>query len=470
MAHRFNGLDRNQDGPSGATGLHSRAAADDRDRVEAQQAIDDIASVRPRRPAIAAGALIIVAAAVLIYCLSVGVPFTERAKILPEAERRPRTLVVTPTSISTRVVIAGVIAAGKTVPIVAPFDGLVREKRSQLGDRVAADDVLLVMDVGEIETRVREAQSAVLKAAMAVDALDRWEESADVTRAKRALEAADTELAVLERRVEETKALLDRGIVSRNEFDGLAQQRDRQRLTVAGAQQDLAAVRNRGNADNRKLADLDLLNARARLADLERQLEGTIVRSPDAGILTRPPPSASPGAENLATVEPGVKLARGQPVFAIADTTTLVVVGKVDEIDVGQIRIGQRAEITSDAFPGPPIAGQIVSVSAEAAPLQGGGRAPSFEVRASFAGEADAKGQWIRLGMSARMAVEVTAAAQAIVVPIEAVRDASTRPTVRVRDKQIGNIRDLPVTLGSTSEKGVVVLSGLSAGDEIVLP
>lgn len=469
MAHRSDGLDRNQDGSIAAAGLQGRGSADDHDLLEAQLAVDDTAPVRSRRPAIAAGALIVVAAA-LIYWFYVGVPFPERAKVVPDAERMPRTFVVTAAPIASRVTVTGVIAAGKTVPIVAPFDGLVREKRTQLGDRVVAGEVLLVMDPGEVQTRLRDAQSALLKAAMAVDGLDRWEDSTDVTRARRVLEAAESELAVLEQRVAETKALLDRGIVSRNEFDALAQQRDRQRLTVAGAQQDLAAVRNRGSADNRKIADLDLLNARARLVDIERQVEGTVVRSPAAGVLTRPPPSASHTAESLGAVEPGVKLARGQPVFIIADTTTLTMVGKVDEVDVGRIRVGQRAEITSDAFPGPPIAGRVVSVSAEAAPLPGGGRAPSFEVRASFAGEADGKGQGIRIGMSARMAVEVAADAQAIIVPIEAVRNASSRPTVRVRDKQTHNERELVVTLGPTSETGVVVLSGLNLGDEIVLP
>ncbi|WP_371926854.1 hypothetical protein [Bradyrhizobium sp. WD16] len=41
-----------------------------------------------------------------------------------------------------------------------------------------------------------------------------------------------------------------------------------------------------------------------------------------------------------------------------------MVAGKADAVDVNHIRVGQTVSITSDAFPGAPIGGQVISVSA----------------------------------------------------------------------------------------------------------
>jgi len=370
-----------------------------------------------------------------------------------------------------RVTILGMIGAGKSVAVVSPFDGTVRERRAELGARVNTDDILVMMDGGEAESRFREAQSALLKASMALDVLNRWDNSADVMRARRTLESAEAALSTYERQAAETKALFDRGIVSRNEYDGLVQQRDTQRVGVASARQDLQTTMERGNENNRRLVELDVANAKARLSDLKQQVDGTIVRAPVAGILTRPPASGSATIQTPTVMDPGVRLTRGQPIFAIADTQTLIVTGKADESDVNQLRIAQSVTISSDAFPGDSITGRVIGVSAEADSGVGGtARAPSFEVRAAFTGRSDDHPQPIRLGMSARMTIETRNNPSAIVVPIEAVRGSSTAPIVRMRDPRTGKERDQAVVLGTTNESGVEIIKGLDIGVTIVLP
>lgn len=379
--------------------------------------------------------------------------------------RPTRLFTVTPGSMTSRLTIAGTVIAGKIVPVVAPFDGVVRERSAQLGDRVAAGDVLLVMEVGEIQSRLREAQAALLKAAMAAEQMKRWNESPDVMRMRRLLEAAEASLSALERQVTETKVLLDRGIVSRNEYDSLVRQRDGQQVSVAGSRQDLQTTLDRGNADNRRVAELDLANARARLTDLQQQLDGATIVAAAAGILARP--AASRNVRPVAAVEPGSRVTRGQPLFTIADTATFVVAGKADEVDVNHIRVGQTVSITSDAFPGAPIGGQVISVSAEANEDQNA-RVPSFDVRAAFSGDQAARHPFIRLGMSARMTIDTKNAAGALVVPVEAIRDAAS-PMVHLRDARSGQERDQPVVLGATTEDGVEVLNGVQPGDVLVI-
>ncbi|MDI3560528.1 efflux RND transporter periplasmic adaptor subunit [Bradyrhizobium sp. Arg816] len=411
----------------------------------------------------------IAAALLAIVALSLTAWFWQNSASPPRSasESTPvRTFTVAPSAVVSRLTLTGTLRAGKVVPIAAPFDGPIRERRVQLGDRVVAGDTVLVMDPGEVQSRFRDAQGSLLKASMALDVLLHWDTSPDVTRAKRALEAADAALAVLERQVTETKALFDRGIVSRNEFDGLVQQRDAQRVAAVGSRLDLQTTLARGNAENRQLADLEMKNAQARLADLKQQVDGSTVLAPSSGILVRPP-ATTPSAQGSLSTEPGSRVSRGQALFSVADLSTLLVVGRIDEVDVNRVHVGQTATITSDAFASE-IAGRIVGVSAEANTDQGGNPAPSFEIRAAMSVEA-ARRELVRLGMSARMTIELSANAKALVVPIEAVGGTREEPRVRIREPESGREFDRRVVLGTTTETGVEVLSGLGAGEVLLL-
>jgi HlyD family secretion protein len=364
--------------------------------------------------------------------------------------------------------IRGIVGAGRAVPVPIPFDGVIREMKAQFGNRVGAGDILIVMDSDEIEIKLREARSGLLKAAIALDAMNHWETGPEVSRAKRALEGAQTTLLKLERQAGDTKVLLDRGIVSRNEYESLVQQRDAQKLTVTGAQQDLADALKRGSADGRQLAELDLENAKAKLAETQRQFDGATIRAPTSGILLRPPlANATTAAPTL--VDNGTHVQRGQTALMIADLANLIVSSKVDEVDINRIRIGQGVSITSDAFPELSLSGRIVGGSAEA-DQDSSTRVPMFNVRAIIAEPGDAAQNVIRIGMSARMTINVDAKQDTIIVPIAAVQRGASGPMVRVIDAQTETQQDRYVTLGATTPSGIEILSGVESGDVLAVP
>lgn len=427
----------------------------------------DESPTQPRRArlwsALAAGTVIVLLGVGAWYWQSLeGLPVIEQ----PVAGSTDEIMVLKPQAVSQQLDMTGTIAAGRAIAIVAPFDGVIREKRVQLGDHVNVGDVLLVMDTSEIASRYREAQSAYIKAAMAADALEKWNNSPDVQRARRSVEAADMQLASLERHVTELKALLDQGIVSRNEYDGIVQQRDAQRNTVAGAKDDLAATMTRGNDENRQLVTLELENAQSRLNDLKQQMAGAKVATAVAGIVTRPPVNGD--GDKPLSVDPGAGVTRGTALFSIADTSSFIVTSAVDEIDVNRVKIGQPVTIASDAFPGKSVAGRIVSVSAEATGKESSGRAPLFGIRASFSIADEALQRIIRIGMSARMTIETYANPAALIVPPAAI--VKTEAGWQVRVLRNGETLSVPVLLGATFPAGVEVMSGLSVGDTVLLP
>lgn len=379
-----------------------------------------------------------------------------------------KTVKVLPTPIAVRLSFMGTVIPGATAPVAAPFEGIIREKRTGIGDRVQAGDTLIVMDTSEVEMRFREAESAQLKAQLNADSLSKWEAGPEVMRARRTLATAETTLENAQRQERETKALFDRGIVARMEYDGATQQLNSQRIQVETARQDLEAVLERGNASNKRLADIELANAKARFDAIKTQIGGSEVKAAATGILSRPPASGAPG--EVVRIEPGARVNNGQVLFTIADTQRLLVSAKVDEVDVNRIQINQTVEIDGDAFPGKPMGGRIIAVSAEAAQSDGIGRNASFDIRAAILEANEEQRAAIRIGMSARITVEVYSNPQALVVPHEAISNAGGISYVRIYDPATERDASVPVVTGVSTETGVEIRSGLTPGTLIVLP
>lgn len=93
---------------------------------------------------------------------------------------------------------------------------------------------------------------------------------------------------------------------------------------------------------------------RAALAAAEVQLGYTALRSPKAGVVLRK------------HVEPGEMIAAGTPAVTVADLREVWLKIYVPEPQLGRIKLGQRAEITTDSYPGKVYPGTVTFINSEA--------------------------------------------------------------------------------------------------------
>lgn len=105
-----------------------------------------------------------------------------------------------------------------------------------------------------------------------------------------------------------------------------------------------------------ELATLEAGIARdtAALAAAEAQLGYTVLTSPTAGVVLRK------------HVEPGEIIVAGTPVATIADLENIWLKIYVPEPQLGRIRLGQMAEVTTDSFRGKTYRGRIIFINSEA--------------------------------------------------------------------------------------------------------
>lgn len=165
----------------------------------------------------------------------------------------------------------------------------------------------------------------------------------------------------------------------------------------------------------------------------------------------------------------------GEPAAA---TSSIVVVDlgsyhvdlPVDELDIAEVQLDQRAEIEVDALPGVIFGGQVSGISPQATRSETG--TTTYEVTVTL--DADSAG--VRPGMTAVVAIISEEKQDVVLVPRRAVRAEGGQSFVLVPSADTtttapgatpGERR--PVELGLSNSEFVEIVSGLSAGEEVLI-
>jgi len=145
--------------------------------------------------------------------------------------------------------------------------------------------------------------------------------------------------------------------------------------------------------------------------------------------------------------------------FRIADLSRVWVVADVYERDLSQIRPGQHAQVTLDAFPGRAFEARVdylyptLNTSTRSTPLRL---------------ELDNPDGVLRPGMFARVELETGGVAPTLVVPASAVIDDGERQVVLMALDE-GRFQPRPVRLGARGGDFVEVREGVQAGERVVV-
>ena len=234
-------------------------------------------------------------------------------------------------------------------------------------------------------------------------------------------------------------------VAARNAADIAARDLARnEKLLSAGAiaERDIEQSRRASIAAQAALED-----ANSRLASAQKQFRSTTVTAPFGGVVSERPVSAGD------IVQPGT------PLFTVVDPSSMRLEASVPAEQLSSIRIGVPVVFTVSGYPGREFVGHIVRVNATADPTT---RQVRIYVSIPNAGRTLVGGLFATGRMS-------TATRTGLVVPTTAVDVRGTAPSV-VRVKG-GKAEKVQIQIGVTDKTSetVEVLSGLQAGDTLLL-
>jgi membrane fusion protein, multidrug efflux system len=228
-----------------------------------------------------------------------------------------------------------------------------------------------------------------------------------------ALEEADAELVAAEANFNKTKELFDRQAVPR---------------------QDLVS------------ATSTYKRAEARVTAARLRVDRSILKAPVAGIaVTR-------------EVEPGEVVTPGSLVTIIHQVSRLKAAAGIPENDISYFKVGGRAKLEIDAYPGRDFQGRIYFLGSAATEQN-----RSFPVEI----EVDNRSGELRPGMIVRVALVRRVFDDAIVVPRDAVLERDQGNVVFVLDGE--RARQRAVTTGPSESGRIVILDGLAPGEVLIV-
>jgi macrolide-specific efflux system membrane fusion protein len=161
-------------------------------------------------------------------------------------------------------------------------------------------------------------------------------------------------------------------------------------------------------------------------------------------------------------IEPGQTVTQQDAVLVLSDR--LIVKAQVDETDVGQVKAGQAAEITLDAFPDQAIHAKVDRIAYEAKTVS---NVTVYEVDVLPQHAPD----FFRSGMTANVTFLISEKKDVLWVPAEAVKRKDGENVVMVpsTDKKKKRPDRRAVETGMTDGKRTEVLSGLAEGDTVLV-
>jgi len=363
----------------------------------------------------------------------------------------------------------GVIEAGATVPVLAPYAGTLQDMHVEYGAQVTTGDLLAILDTSIIETEHRDALSALIKAKQHMKEIHEWRTGMDVLRAYREDRRAEQQYKENIEKMSEGKTLFDKGLISHDEFRSITDQLESSKDALQDAKSQVTATLEKGNSEAVYLATLDLDNAQSKESDIERKLQGARIFAKATGVILHPPHNDSSsdtsiGSQNLS---PGSKIAEGQAMFNIGELSTLKVTAQLSEIDVNTINIGLPVKVYNEAFGKISLNGRVTSIANEAVKSTQSAF-PAFSTVISIDNVSEEARKLIRLGMTAKLEIFVYDNPSAIIIPPDIVIESDKGYLVRRINQETGSVEDVPITLGDRLPEGVVVTSGLDIGDRIL--
>ena len=303
-------------------------------------------------------------------------------------------------------------APARAVTVAPVVDATLADAVHTVGLLTPKDEARLAFKVGGVIEAIRVEEGAAVKSGQLLAILMQAEIGSAVEQARQAADKGERDLA-------RGKALY---------ADGVATEEQVQDLNTA-ARVGAAALRS--------------AQFNARYTRIEAPADGVVLRK---------------------LAQPNELVQPGQPVLVVGGNGRgWIVRTSLADRDVVRVRVGDRAELAFDAWPGRAFSGRISNVSSAAEPATG---TFPVEIQVEQDGERFVQGLVAKVGL----VPQGRSVAATPVVPLQALLEANgDQAFVFVVDAGARRARRVAVHIGRLADARVEIVDGLKAGDQVVV-
>ena len=244
----------------------------------------------------------------------------------------------------------------EVVQVEASFrlGGRVLERPVDEGQVVQAGQLLARLEAKDLEQTVAMRQADAATARAALDALLAGSRKEEIETARAALEQAKADLRRLEPDEVRLRDLQRQGILSARDYEATKAALEAARAKVWQTDQQATLVQKGPRKEDIEQGRARLDQATQALALAQTQLGYATLLAPTSGVIL------SKNIEPMEFVSPGTS------VLTMANLGQVWLRAYVEEGDLGRVKVGQKARVSSDTYPGKQYEGRVSFIASEA--------------------------------------------------------------------------------------------------------
>lgn len=323
---------------------------------------------------------------------------------------------------------AGVVELGGQQTFKAPSDVTVQAVLVEERERVSQGQVLIELRDRDLQQRLdnQRVQNQI--------------NQLDLQRQQEVLQERQVRLRDAENRLRDSADLLAQGYISEDEFRDDQRSLEDEQSDVRNAEVEVTKAELRVQQDNVNTANIQL------------QLEDNQIVAPIDAIVLKVDVKAGDGVE------------REGRLLSIGDPTKETIRLQMTTLNAAKVGVGMPVRV-SVIGPNPEVfEGQIRRISPQAITNQNNSEQSTVEAEAALSQPSDA----LIPGSAVSVDIILQQRQDALVVPVAALQRDADGPYVWVQDAE-NRAQKRPVTVGLETLEAIEILSGLDAGDEVVV-
>ncbi len=345
------------------------------------------------------------------------------------------------TALQQTVVASGRVATPQRVSVASVLAGRVAAIPVLEGQAVVRGQLLIALDDQDLQTALAQAQAGAAQAGAGV----RKQRELALPTAVQALVSAQSQQNQASQQLVRVADLRKRSFVSQMQLDEAQRNFDVARTQSRSAL--LTVQSNSADGSDASAARAGLAQAQANVQEAQVKLAQHAIVAPVSGTLIS------------RKVEPGDTVLPGMELMQLAPLGAVEIVLLLDEKNLAQLAVGQKALASADAHPDQQFAASVSYINPGIDVARG---AVALKLRVA------APPEYLRQDMTVSVEIATAYRARALTIPTAALHDPSSKaPWVMVvRNKH--TVHQV-VSLGLRGDEQTEVLSGLTAGEPVLL-
>ena len=349
--------------------------------------------------------------------------------------------------------IKSVVATGKVEPITkieikSKANGIIKALNADVDRAVNAGDILVELDREQLAAALRGAEANLQAARASLEA-------SLAQLQKNVVEAEGPEEQFARRAYERAQSLFAQSLIAQSALDD------------AHSLVDVAENRKRAAQSQLAISQAKVTEARAQVAQAKaaadraaEDVANATIRAPIRGTVLSRDVEIGSAVSSILNLGANATL-----VMTIGDIDQVFVRGKVDEADIGHVRLGQAARIRVETFKDKTFDGRVTQISPMGVEKD---NVTNFEVRVSI----DNPGKALKANMTANAEIVLEEHPDSLIIPEAAITyDAQKNAFVEIIAAGAKNGRKkVPIKIGIGNGTKMQILEGLTQGDKVILP